>query len=56
MEVQEALASESNQLQRERGRQERIAATITDQMYLEAQVRTRLVCQGHKYTSSIDLP
>ncbi len=38
LEMQEVLASETSQLQKERGRQERIATSITDQIHIEAQV------------------
>ena len=35
----EKLEAETRTLQEERGRQERLATSITDQMYTEAQVR-----------------
>lgn len=37
-EYQDNLEVESRDLQQERGRQERLAVSITDQMYIEAQV------------------
>jgi hypothetical protein len=37
-EYQNNLEVESRDLQQERGRQERLAVSITDQMYIEAQV------------------
>ena len=37
--MQEQLGKENRKMQRERNRQERVAATITDQMYSEAQVK-----------------
>lgn len=41
--VYEDLEVETRALQQERGRQERLAASLSDQMYLEAQVSPQIV-------------
>lgn len=38
--MQRGLVEETGRLQKERGKQQRLAVTITDQMYAEAQVDT----------------